>query len=368
MTGLMGSAPILIMAGGTGGHVFPALAVARALRLRNEEVVWLGTERGLESRVVPAEGIALEKIRVQGLRGKGLLTWLLAPFRVLVAVADAVRVVRRCRPKVVLGMGGYTAGPGGLAAWLLRRPLVIHEQNAVAGLTNRLLAGFAREVLQAFPGAFSASRKTRVTGNPVRADIAGLPPPAERFAGRSGPLRLLVLGGSQGARALNETVAGAIALLPAAQRPAIRHQAGEATRPVAEAAYRAAGIEARVHPFISDMAEAYGWADLVIARSGALTVAELAAAGVAAVLVPFPAAVDDHQTRNAAYLVDADAATLLPQTELTAERLAGELRPYLDRPELALVRAERARALALPRATDLIVSVCLATAGDPPHA
>jgi UDP-N-acetylglucosamine--N-acetylmuramyl-(pentapeptide) pyrophosphoryl-undecaprenol N-acetylglucosamine transferase len=271
-------------------------------------------------------------------------------------------VVRRCRPKVVLGMGGYTAGPGGLAAWLLRRPLVIHEQNAVAGLTNRLLAGFAREVLQAFPGAFSPSVLARVTGNPVRADIAALPPPAVRFAGRTGRLRLLVLGGSQGARALNESVAGAVALLPPDRRPEIRHQAGDATRPVAEAAYRAAGVEARVHPFIEDMAEAYGWADLVLARSGALTVAELAAAGVGAVLVPFPAAVDDHQTRNARYLVDAGAATLLPQSELTAERLAAELRACVDRPALVRERAERARALAAPSATEAIVGACLAAA------
>jgi UDP-N-acetylglucosamine--N-acetylmuramyl-(pentapeptide) pyrophosphoryl-undecaprenol N-acetylglucosamine transferase len=356
----MSEAPVLIMAGGTGGHVFPALAVARALRLRNERVVWLGTERGIESRVVPPEGIPLETVRVQGLRGKGVRSWLLAPLRILVAVADAVRVVRRCRPKVVLGMGGYTAGPGGLAAWLLRRPLVIHEQNAVAGLTNRLLAGFAREVLEAFPGSFSASVKTRVTGNPVRADIAALPPPAVRFAGRRGPLRLLVLGGSQGARALNESVAAAIALLPPDQRPDVRHQAGEATRPVAEAAYRAAGVAARVVPFISDMAEAYGWADLVLARSGALTVAELAAAGVGAVLVPFPAAVDDHQTRNAAWLVEAGAATLLPQSELTAIRLATELRTYLDHRDLVLTRAERARSMALPQATDMIVGACLA--------
>jgi len=356
----MSQAPVLIMAGGTGGHVFPALAVARALRLRNEQVVWLGTERGIESRVVPPEGILLETVRVQGLRGKGVLSWLLAPVRILVAVADAMSVVRRCRPKVVLGMGGYTAGPGGVAAWLLRRPLVIHEQNAVAGLTNRLLAGFAREVLQAFPGSFSPSVKTRVTGNPVRADIAALPPPAVRFAGRPGPLRLLVLGGSQGARALNATVAAAIALLPLDQRPEIRHQSGEATRPVAEAAYRAAGVAAQVLPFISDMAEAYGWADLVLARSGALTIAEIAAAGVGAVLVPFPAAVDDHQTRNAAWLVDADAATLLPQSELTPSRLAAELRAYVGNRDLVLARAERARALAMPHATETIVAACLA--------
>lgn len=363
-------APVLIMAGGTGGHVFPALAIARALRQRNESVVWLGTERGLESRVVPADGFPLEQIRVRGLRGKGLLSWLVAPLRVLVAIGDAWRVVRRLRPKVVLGMGGYTAGPGGLAAWLLRRPLVIHEQNAVAGLTNRLLAGFAREVLEAFPGSFSASSRffgalagrTRVTGNPVRADIATLPPPASRFADRSGPLRLLVLGGSQGAQALNAAVAPAITRLASPLPPVIRHQAGPTTRGVAEAAYRSAGVEATVHSFIEDMAEAYGWADVVLARSGALTVAELAAAGVASILVPFPAAVDDHQTRNAAWLVDAGAATLLPQSELTPERLAAELRPYLGSHGLALARAERARALAQPDATATIVERCLAAA------
>lgn len=356
----MTKAPVLIMAGGTGGHVFPALAIARALRLRDEHVVWLGTERGIEARVVPPEGIPLETVRVQGLRGKGLRGWLLAPLRILLAVTDAIRVVWRHKPKVVLGMGGYTAGPGGLAAWLLRRPLVIHEQNAVAGLTNRLLAGFAREVLEAFPGSFSASVKTRVTGNPVRADIAALPPPAVRFAGRHGPLRLLVLGGSQGARALNAAVAGAIVLLPAGQCPEIRHQAGEATRPIAEAAYRAAGVNADVVSFIEDMAEAYGWADVVLARSGALTVAELAAAGVAAVLVPFPAAVDDHQTHNAAWLTEAGAATLLPQSRLTAGTLAAELQAYTGDRALALTRAELARSLAMPQATATIVAACLA--------
>lgn len=348
------------MAGGTGGHVFPALAVARALGLRQESVVWFGTERGIEARVVPPEGIHLETIRVQGLRGKGALRWLLAPFQVLVAVIDSLVVLRRVRPKVVLGMGGYTAGPGGLAAWLLRRPLIIHEQNAVAGLTNRLLAVFAREVLVAFPGSFSRRVKTRITGNPVREDIGALPTPALRFQDRRGPLRLLVLGGSQGARALNVTVAPAIALLPREGRPEIRHQSGVSTQLLTEAAYREAGVEAEVLPFITDMAEAYGWADLVLARSGALTVAELAAAGVGAVLVPFPAAVDDHQTRNAAWLVNAGAATLLPQSELTPHRLAEELAAYLDNPALAQTRAERARALALPEATTLIVDACLA--------
>ena len=236
----MSEAPVLIMAGGTGGHVFPALAVARALRGRNESVVWLGTRQGLESRDRAGGGHSRSRRSASsGLRRKGALTWLAAPWRLLVALADALRVVRRRRPKVVLGMGGFASGPGGLAAWLLGRPLVIHEQNAVAGLTNRLLAGFAREVLEAFPGSFSASRKTRVIGNPdPRRDIRRCPHPAERLAGRTGALRLLVLGGSQGARALNETVPRAVALLPAGSRPEIWHQAGEATLDVARAAYR----------------------------------------------------------------------------------------------------------------------------------
>jgi UDP-N-acetylglucosamine--N-acetylmuramyl-(pentapeptide) pyrophosphoryl-undecaprenol N-acetylglucosamine transferase len=358
----MTDGPVLIMAGGTGGHVFPALAVARALRLRNEQVIWLGTDRGLEARVVPAEGLPLERVRVKGLRRKGVLAWIMAPVQIGLAVLDALRVLRRCRPKVVLGMGGYTAGPGGLAAWLLRRPLVIHEQNAVAGLTNRLLADLAREVLEAFPGSFSGRHRTTVTGNPVRAEIAALPEPAVRMAGRGGRLRLLVLGGSQGARALNQAVPAALATLPADLRPEVWHQAGEATLDLASAAYREAGVMARLVPFIADMAEAYGWADLVIARSGALTIAELAAAGVGAILVPYPAAVDDHQTRNAAYLVGPGAASLIPQAELTASRLGAELRRFLDQPGLVLDWARRARALARPGATQAIVDICLAEA------
>jgi UDP-N-acetylglucosamine--N-acetylmuramyl-(pentapeptide) pyrophosphoryl-undecaprenol N-acetylglucosamine transferase len=348
------------MAGGTGGHVFPALAVARALRARDEAVVWLGTDRGLEARVVPADGLPLHRIRVRGLRRRGLGAWLVAPVTLALALFDAWRVVHRLRPKVVLGMGGYTAGPGGLAAWLLRRPLVIHEQNAVAGLTNRLLARLARPVLAAFPGSFGPGRDVTVTGNPVRADIAAVASPAARLAGRSGALRVLVLGGSQGARALNDLVPRALGLLPLAERPAVRHQAGERTRPVAEAAYAAAGVEAEIHTFIEDMAAAYAWADLVIARAGALTVAELAAAGVASILVPYPAAVDDHQTRNARYLVDAGAATLLPESTLTPESLAAELKRH-DR-ALVRDRADRARALARPDATAAIVRACLGVA------
>lgn len=354
----MKRSPVLIMAGGTGGHVFPALAVARALRGRDEAVVWLGSEQGIESRIVPPEGIPLDTIRVSGLRRRGALAWLGAPWRLAVALADALRVVRRRRPKVVLGMGGFAAGPGGVAAWLLGRPLVIHEQNAVAGLTNRLLAGLAREVLEAFPGSFSASRKVRLTGNPVREEICALPPPVERLAARSGPLRLLVIGGSQGARVLNEHVPAAVALLPPPSRPEIWHQAGAATLELARGAYQSAGVEARIEPFIADMAAAYGWADVVVCRAGALTVAELAAAGLPAVLVPFAGAVDDHQTRNAAYLVDAGAATLVPQGELSAARLAAELAPYLANRHLVLERATRARALARPAATEQIADIC----------
>jgi UDP-N-acetylglucosamine--N-acetylmuramyl-(pentapeptide) pyrophosphoryl-undecaprenol N-acetylglucosamine transferase len=351
-------APILIMAGGTGGHVFPALAVARLLRSRQEQVVWLGTRQGIEARLVPAEGIALETIRVAGLRRKGFLAWLLAPWRLAIALSDALRVLRRLRPKVVLGMGGFAAGPGGLAAWLLGRPLVIHEQNAIAGLTNRLLARLAREVLEAFPGSFSASRRTRLIGNPVRDEIGALPAPATRLAGRSGPWRLLVLGGSLGAQALNAAVPQAIARLPAGERPEILHQAGEKTVALARAGYASAAVTARVEPFIADMAAAYGWADLVVCRAGALTVAELAAAGLPAVLVPFPGAVDDHQTRNAGYLVAAGAAVLLPQSELTPERLARELLALATDRAGLLRRATAARTLARPAATAGIADLC----------
>jgi len=263
-------------------------------------------------------------------------------------------------------MGGFAAGPGGVAAWLLRRPLVIHEQNSIAGFTNRLLAGLAREVLEAFPGSFSAKRRTRVVGNPVRREIAALPPPEVRLAGRTGPLRLLVLGGSQGALALNEQVARAVATLPAALRPELWHQAGERTLDRAEAAYADAKLPARVEAFIEDMAAAYAWADLVVCRAGALTIAELAAAGLASILVPFPAATDDHQTRNARFLVDAGAAVLLPQFELTPERLAGEIAALAqDRGQL-LARACRARSLAKPEAAAAVARACL-DAGGLPH-
>ena len=359
--------PVLIMAGGTGGHVFPALALARALQERSCEVIWLGTRRGIEARLVPAAGIPVEWISIGGLRGKGAATLLLAPFRLARALWESLAVMRRHRPQVVVGLGGFVSGPGGLAAWLSGRPLVIHEQNAVAGLTNRLLSRFARQVLEAFPQSFGPQRRTREIGNPVRREFFALPAPEARYAARSGALRLLVVGGSQGATRLNAVVPQALAQLGARLPVTVRHQAGERWIEPARAAYAAAGVQAEVVPFIDDIAAAYAWADLVVCRSGALTISELAAAGVPAVLVPFPAAVDDHQTRNAGFLVGQGAAVLIPEAALTPERLAAELeRLGSDRAAL-LAMALRARALARPSATtDLADAALAAAAGDAP--
>jgi len=353
------SRPVLIMAGGTGGHEFPALALARLLREQSLEVVWLGTTRGLEARVIPAEGIPLEHLSVGGLRGKGMLSWLTAPFRLAVALAQALAIMRRYRPLVVVGLGGFVTGPGGVAAWLTRYPLVIHEQNAVAGLTNRCLAHLARVVLEAFPGSFGRTVHARVIGNPVRRDISALPPPEERFAGRTGPVRVLVIGGSQGAARLNAVVPFALRRLSGSLAFDVRHQAGERWIDAGRASYAQAGVRADVRPFIEDMGEAYSWADLVICRAGALTVSELAAVGVGAILVPFPGAVDDHQARNAQYLVRAGAAVLIGDRELTAERLAAELQRLCAGRGKLLSMAERARALARPRAADELAASCL---------
>jgi UDP-N-acetylglucosamine--N-acetylmuramyl-(pentapeptide) pyrophosphoryl-undecaprenol N-acetylglucosamine transferase len=362
MTGA-GHRPILIMAGGTGGHVFPALAVARELSALGVPVAWLGTRRGLEARVVPAAGYPLAAIRVTGLRGKGRLRLLAAPFMLSLALLQALVVMARLRPAAVLGMGGFAAGPGGVVAWLLRRPLLIHEQNSVPGTTNRLLAPLASRVLEGFPGSMPALRRALHTGNPVRREIAGLPEPGVRFAGRGAALRLLVLGGSLGAQALNRAVPGALARLPATERPAVHHQTGAAEVAAVQAQYRELAGESRVEAFIADMAAAYAWADLVVCRAGALTIAELAAAGVGAVLVPFPHATDDHQTGNARYLVDAGAAVLLPQAELDAERLAGLLARFGARRQELLEMARRARRLARPEAAREVARLCLEAAG-----
>ncbi len=358
--------PVLIMAGGTGGHVFPALAVANELSTLGVPVSWLGTRRGLEARVVPAAGYALSAIRVTGLRGKGLLRLLVAPFMLAFAVLQSVVIFLRLRPIAVLGMGGFAAGPGGLVAWLMRCPLVIHEQNSVAGLTNRLLAPLARHVLEAFPGSMPAARHAVHTGNPVRSAIAAMPEPARRLREHSGALHLLVIGGSLGAQALNRVVPQAMARLPLEARPQIHHQTGQADEAGVRERYRELDSSARVEAFVEDMAAAYAWADLVVCRAGALTVAELCAAGVASILVPFPYATDDHQTGNAGYLADAGAAVLVPQPALTEERLARLLAAYSVDRDALLEMASRARELARPDAARQVAGFCLEAAGQAP--
>jgi len=353
----------LIMAGGTGGHVYPALALARELRTRSWRVIWLGTQRGLEARVVPAEQIPIEWLGVGGLRGKGWLTWLAAPLKLARALFAALDVMRRHRPTVVVGMGGFVSGPGGVAAWLTRRPLLIHEQNAIAGFTNRCLARLALEVYAAFPDAFGIGVVTHVIGNPVRREIASLPPPAQRFAQRGGPIRILVFGGSLGAARLNAVLPHALARLAGRVEIDVRHQSGERWVENARRAYREAGVAARVTPYIEDMAESYGWADLVICRAGALTVSELAAAGVGAILVPLPIAADDHQTHNARFLVSEGAALLISDRELTAERLAAELLQLCAGRGRLIAMAERARLLARTTATAELADACAQIAG-----
>jgi len=367
MTASANKRPVLIMAGGTGGHVFPALAVAAELSARGVAVAWLGTRRGLEARVVPAAGYPLETVRVSGLRGKGLLHLLLAPFMLVVALLQALFIQLRLRPCAVLGMGGFAAGPGGVIAWLLRRPLLVHEQNSVAGMTNRWLLPFSCTVMEAFPGSLPAKYQPVHTGNPVRTEITQLPSPAERFAARSGALRVLVIGGSLGAHALNETVPAAVQQLAAGQSLQLYHQTGSADVATVQAAYAAFGMDARVDAFIEDMAAAYAWADVVICRAGALTVAELAVVGVASILVPFPHATDDHQTGNARFLADAGAAILLPQATMTADKLAGLLADFLEQRGLLEEMAGRAQALALPDAARRVAALILQAAGIDRH-
>ena len=359
----MSTRPILVMAGGTGGHVYPALAVARALQAESRDVVWLGTHRGLESRVVPAAGIDIEWISIKGLRRKGALAVLVAPLQIGWALLQSLAVILRRRPAAVLGMGGFVSGPGGVAAWLTRRPLVIHEQNAAAGLTNRLLARLARVVLQAFPGSFNSNVDAETVGNPVREDIAAVPPPHERYAARHGEMRVLVLGGSQGALALNQGVPAALALLEAEVRPVVRHQCGERTLDIARQAYDEHDVAVELLPFIEDMAAAYAWADLVICRAGALTVAELCAVGVPALFVPYPAAVDDHQTANAGPMAEVGAAQIIPEPELTPDFLARLLREWLQSRAALQERAVRARALSAPDSLKRITQICLEQAG-----
>ena len=348
---------ILIMAGGTGGHVFPALAVADSLKTHAWNVVWLGTKGGMEARLVPQKGYPMEFIRFSGVRGKGLMRLAILPVQLLLAFAQSISILLRVRPDVVLGMGGFAAFPGGLMAALLAKSLVIHEQNSVAGLTNRVLARLADRVLTGFPDPFGGKQKQTMVGNPVRADIAALPEPEQRFAGRSGRLRLLVVGGSLGAAARNDTLPLALALLPENERPEVIHQSGAKQLERLQANYQQAGVRADTRAFIDDMAELYGWCDLLICRAGALTLAEITAAGVASVLVPYPHAVDDHQTHNARFLSDNDAALLLPQPELNAAILADLLRNFTR--EKLLAMAQAARKLAKPDATADVARVCM---------
>jgi UDP-N-acetylglucosamine--N-acetylmuramyl-(pentapeptide) pyrophosphoryl-undecaprenol N-acetylglucosamine transferase len=354
-------AGVLIMAGGTGGHVFPALAVARRLVAARVEVAWLGTRAGIEARVVPAAElpIKMEWITIRGLRRKGVLGWLLAPFTVSIAMWQAWRALRRRRPGVVLSFGGFVSGPGSLMAKLRHTPLVIHEQNALPGFTNRVLAPLADHVLSGFPGAFGELSAARHVGNPVRPEIAALAAPERRYAERSGRLRLLVVGGSQGAQVFNEVVPAALGALPPERRPEVWHQCGRGRAKRVEAAYRLGHAPARVAEFIDDMAEAYAWADLVLCRAGAMTVAELAAAGVASILVPYPHAVDDHQSANARFLSERGAAILIPQAEFDPGQLR-MLFAELDGNRTPLAKmAQAARGCAMPDAAETVAGICL---------
>jgi UDP-N-acetylglucosamine--N-acetylmuramyl-(pentapeptide) pyrophosphoryl-undecaprenol N-acetylglucosamine transferase len=330
-------------------------------------VVWMGTHKGLEARVIPAAGIEMAWLDVNGLRGKGVITLLVAPLRLIKALFQSIKIMRRHRPVAVLGMGGFVAGPGGLVASLMGIPVVIHEQNAVAGLTNKLLSRFSKKVLEGFPLTF-VSRSVKqsniiAVGNPVRKEIAEIAVPDRRLSGREGAVRLLIIGGSLGAQALNEVVPQALAGLAVKNRPVVRHQAGKGKNETTQANYTAVGVEATVTPFIEDMAEAYEWADLIICRAGALTIAEVAAVGLASILVPYPYAVDDHQTLNGRYLADQNAAILIPQTEFNKASALQVLESLLMDRELLLKMSKKARALAKPTATDEVAAICAQLAG-----
>jgi UDP-N-acetylglucosamine--N-acetylmuramyl-(pentapeptide) pyrophosphoryl-undecaprenol N-acetylglucosamine transferase len=343
---------ILIMAGGTGGHIFPGLAVAEQMRAAGWDVVWMGARGGMEERLVPRHGYRTAWIRARAARGKGLLQKLLLPANLLYSFWESARTIRRLKPSVVLGLGGYVAFPGGMMASLLNRPLALHEQNAIAGLANRVLSQVSDKVMVAFPGALKGAEWT---GNPVRAEIAAIAPPEVRFQGREGPLRILVVGGSLGAQALNEALPKAISLLP--EKPAVVHQAGEKHLDALKKNYAEARVEGELVAFIDDMARRYAQADLVVCRAGAVTIAELSAGGMASILVPFPHAVDDHQSANAKFLSDHGAAILIQQRDLSAEKLAQLIRS-LDRPKL-LEMAKKARALGKPDAAQIVARRCM---------
>lgn len=343
----------LVMAGGTGGHIFPGLAVAEALRERSWQVHWLGAPGSMESQLVPPRGFAFETISFSGVRGKGLTTLALLPLRLLNAFRQSIQVVRRVKPDVVIGLGGYISFPAGMMSVLLGKPLVLHEQNSVAGMANRVLASVADRVFSAFPNVMNDAAWV---GNPLRPAFVSQPGPAERIGSRTGPLRLLVVGGSLGAKALNDTVPKALALIPQSSRPLVLHQSGAKQIDQLRANYAAAGVDAELTPFIEDTASAYADADLIVCRAGASTVTEIAAVGAAAVFVPFPSAVDDHQTTNAKFLVDAGGGWLVQQQDLSPEWLA-ELIQATPRQEL-IQRALAAKALQKTNATAEVVAAC----------
>lgn len=354
-----GTCSVLIMAGGTGGHVIPALAVASELMRRNVKVEWLGTAKGIESELVPKAGIKLNLITIEGVRGKGVVSWLKLPFLLVKAVLQAKKVISDLQPKIVLGLGGFASGPGGIAARLANVPLAIHEQNAVAGTTNRWLSLIAKIRMEAFP---SSLRDAELVGNPVRKSIASLSSPMERFSSRVDSKNLLVLGGSLGALKLNQLLPAALQLMSTENRPEVWHQTGRNHEQTTKDIYREHQVDARVEAFIDDMAAAYHWADLVVCRAGALTVSELAAAGVASVLVPFPFAIDDHQTKNALWLVENDAAILRQQNELTAQTLADLLTTLFGDKRRLQQLANNAHKLSLPEAANQVAERCLALA------
>ncbi len=359
--------PVLITAGGTGGHVYPGLAVARALEAQNIPVIWMGTPKGLEARVIPEAGIEMVYLSVNGLRGKGLSTLLAAPIQLLKALFQSLRIMMKVKPSAVLGMGGFVAGPGGLVAALMGKPLLIHEQNAIPGLTNKILSKFSKKVLEGFSGTFSNSstntKKIIGIGNPVRKDISAIDSPTVRLGDRWGRIHVLVFGGSLGAQILNEVVPMALDEMPLDKRPIVRHQAGKNKDETTENIYKKLDVDAEVTPFIEDMAEAYEWADLVICRSGALTVAELAAAGMASIMVPYLHAVDDHQTANAKYLSDAGAGVLLAQGDLTTESLSAVLTDLCSDRNKLIEMSIKAKRLAKPEATEEVAALCAEHAG-----
>lgn len=350
------SKTLLIMAGGTGGHVFPGLAVAHQLQAEGWQIHWLGTADRMEAQLVPAHGYPISFIDIQGVRGNGLRRLCMAPWRILKSIWQARRVIKSLQPDLVLGMGGFAAGPGGIAAWLAGIPLVLHEQNAAAGMTNRLLSRLASRVLMGFPGAFGRQIAGDVVGNPVRAEVVALAEQPLKLSDHQQPLQVLIIGGSLGARVLNEVVPQALA---AVDQVRIRHQTGKGNVDAVEMRYRDLGVgDVEVSEFITDMAQAYQWADLIICRAGALTVAEVAAAAVPAIFVPLPHAVDDHQTRNAESLTREGAALLLPQRELTPTRLAHQVEELNRHREQLVGMAQAARRVAILNATERVAAVC----------